>query len=297
MRKGSLFALAAYVIWGFFPIYFKLLHQAPPLQVVSHRIVWSFILLAVLLSLRKEWKTLRQAIRGPKMLLIFMISSVLLGGNWLMYVYGVQAGYIVETSLGYFISPLVSVLFGVVILRERLRPAQWVAVVLAALGVIYLTINYGYIPWIALVLAVTFGLYGLVKKTSPLGSFYGLSLETGVLFIPCLAYLVFVGSQGTGVFGHSDGLTTILLVLTGPVTAVPLLLFGAAARKINLTTLGLLQYIAPTMQFLTGVWIYHEPFTLSNLVGFCAIWCALAILWVEGYNAHKRISPVSTMKS
>jgi len=294
MRNGSLFALGAYLIWGLFPIYFKLLHQAPPLQVVSHRIVWSFILLTLLLFLRKEWKKLRQAIRGPKMLFIFMISSVLLCINWLIYVYGVQAGYIVETSLGYYINPLVSVLFGVVILHERLRPAQWAAVGLAALGVIYLTINYGYIPWIALSLAVTFGLYGLAKKTSPLGSFYGLSLETGMLFIPCLAYLIFVGSRSTGVFGHSNWLTTILLILTGPITAIPLLLFGAAARKIKLTTLGLLQYIAPTMQFLIGVWIYHEPFTLSNLVGFCIIWIALAILWVEGYSAHRRVKAITT---
>ena len=293
MNKGTLYALGAYVIWGFFPIYFTLLHEAPAIQVVSHRIVWSFLLLAILLSARKEWKTLRAAITGPKMLAIFMVSSMLLAMNWLIYIYGVQAGYIVETSLGYFINPLVSVLLGVVILRERLRPLQWAAVGLAALGVLYLTINYGYIPWIALLLALTFGLYGLAKKTSPLGSFYGLSLETGLLFIPCLGYLLFLQSQGMGVFGHSSPLTNILLVFTGPVTAVPLLLFGAAARKISLTMLGLMQYIAPTMQFLIGVLLYHEPFTMANLVGFCIIWVALVVLWAEGYRQYRRVRAVT----
>jgi chloramphenicol-sensitive protein RarD len=204
----------------------------------------------------------------------------------------VQSGYIIETSLGYFINPLVSVLLGVVLLRERLRPLQWAAVSLAALGVLYLTFNYGYIPWIALILAFSFGLYGLAKKTSPLGSFYGLSLETGLMFIPCIGYLLFIESQGTGVFGHSSTLTNMLLVLTGPVTAVPLLMFGAAARRINLSMLGLLQYIAPTLQFLIGVWVYHEPFTAANLVGFCIIWMALILLWVEGYSQYRRIRVV-----
>jgi chloramphenicol-sensitive protein RarD len=293
MKKGTLYALGAYFIWGFFPVYFKLLHEAPPIQVVCHRIVWSFVLLAIILSARREWKTLRLAITGPKMLGIFLISSILLSVNWLTYIYGVQAGYIVETSLGYFINPLVSVLFGIVFLHERLRSLQWVAVTLAGVGVLYLTIDYGYVPWIALVLAFSFGLYGLVKKTSPLGSFYGLSLETGLLFIPCISFLIFAGINGTGVFGHSDMLTNILLILTGPFTAVPLLLFGAAARMIDLSMLGLLQYIAPTLQFLIGVWIYNEPFTFSNLVGFCIIWLALAILWVEGYSQYRRVRSVA----
>jgi chloramphenicol-sensitive protein RarD len=261
-------------------------------QVVAHRLTWSFILLAILLSARKEWKKLRQAISGPKMLGVFLISSLLLGMNWLIFVYGVQSGYIVETSLGYFINPLVSVLLGVVFLGERLRPLQWTAVSLAALGVLYLTLNYGFVPWIALFLALTFGAYGLAKKISPLGSFYGLSLETGLLFFPSLAYLLFLQSQGTGVFGHSSPLTTILLILTGPATAVPLLLFGAAARKISLTMLGLMQYIAPTMQFLIGVWLYHEPFTIANLVGFCIIWAALIVLWAEGYRQYRRVRAV-----
>lgn len=293
MSKGSLYALGAYVIWGFFPIYFKLLHEAPAIQIVCHRIVWSFILLAILLSSRKEWNRLRASISGPKMLGIFMISSILLGVNWLTYVFGVQAGYIVETSLGYFINPLVSVLLGVIFLRERLRPMQWAPVILAGMGVLYLTFNYGYVPWIALLLALSFGLYGLAKKTSPLGSFYGLSLETGLMFIPCVGYLFFIQSQGTGVFGHSDLLTNTLLIFTGLATTVPLLLFGAAAQKINLSMLGLLQYITPTLQFMIGVWVYHEPFTISNLLGFCIIWVALIVLWVEGYSQYRRVRAVA----
>ena len=197
MSKGSLYALGAYLIWGFFPIYFRLLEQAPAIQIVAHRILWSFILLAILLATRKEWKTLRRAITGPKMLAIFMIASILLTLNWLIYIFGVQAGFIVETSLGYYINPLVSVLLGVVFLRERLRPLQWAAVGLATLGVLYLAIDYGRIPWIALSLAMTFGLYGLAKKTSPLGSFYSLSMETGLMFIPSVIFLLFLQTQGT----------------------------------------------------------------------------------------------------
>ncbi len=294
MNKGVVYGLGAYVIWGFFPIYFKLLHAAPAVQVVCHRIVWSFLLLVILLSARKEWSNLRAAITGPKFILIFMVSSILLTANWLIYIYGVQSGFIVETSLGYFINPLVSVLLGVIFLRERLRPMQWAPVILAAAGVIYLTVDYGHLPWIALLLAMTFGLYGLAKKTSPLGSFYGLSLETGLMFIPCLAFLLFVESQGTGTFAHSDPLTNILLVFTGPITTVPLLLFGAAARKINLSTLGLLQYIAPTLQFLIGVLLYREPFTAANLVGFCIIWVALIILWMESYRQYRRVRAITS---
>jgi chloramphenicol-sensitive protein RarD len=293
MSKGSLYALGAYLIWGFFPIFFRLLEQAPAIQIVAHRILWSFILLAILLAARKEWKTLRRAITGPKMLAIFMIASILLTLNWLIYIYGVQAGFIVETSLGYYINPLVSVLLGVIFLRERLRPLQWVAVGLAALGVLYLAIDYGRIPWIALSLAITFGLYGFAKKTSPLGSFYSLSMETGLMFIPSIIFLLFLQTQGKSVFGAGSTLTTVLLVLTGPITAVPLLLFGAAARKISLTMLGLMQYIAPTMQFLIGVWLYKEPFTFANLIGFCIIWVALILLWGEGYSYYRRARAVA----
>ncbi len=210
MNKGILYGIGAYIIWGFFPIYFKLIHEVPAIQVVSNRIVWSFLFLSIVLFVRKEWRNLRTAILGPKFLLVFLISSILLGLNWLIYVYGVTAGFIVETSLGYFINPLVSILLGVVVLREHLRPLQWAPIGLATLGVIYLTLNYGRLPWIALLLALTFGLYGLAKKTAPLGSLYGLTLETGMLFIPSLIFLFVLQGNGSGALGHSSMRTNLL---------------------------------------------------------------------------------------
>jgi chloramphenicol-sensitive protein RarD len=294
MKKGTLYAIGAYVMWGFFPIYFKLIQVVPAIQIVGHRIVWSFLFLLAVLFIRREGVRLRSAIYDRRMLWAFLVSSILLALNWLTFVYGVNAGFIVESSLGYFINPLVSVLLGVIILRERLRPLQWVAVGLAALGVVYLTINYGRLPWIALALALTFGLYGLAKKIAPLGSFYGLTVETGMLFIPSLGYLLLMQSMGTGSFGQTGLSVTALLVLTGPLTAVPLLLFGAAARQINLSMLGLLQYVAPTLQFLIGVLVYREPFTISTLLGFCIIWAALVLLWTEGFVDRSRLRAMAS---
>jgi chloramphenicol-sensitive protein RarD len=287
VNKGTVYAITAYVIWGFFPLYFKFLQDVSALEIVAHRIVWSFGLLLVVLLIRNELGRLRSSISGPRFLITFLISSLLLGINWLVFVYGVNAGFIVETSLGYFINPLLSVLLGVVFLRERLRPLQWVAVGLAVIGVSYLTVNYGRLPWIALMLALSFGLYGLAKKVAPLGSFYGLTLETGMLFVPCSIYLIFLYETDMGSFVHAGGVTTVLLIFTGLITAVPLLLFGSAARQIDLSMLGLLQYIAPTLQFLIGVLIYREPFSLTTFAGFSVIWLALIILWGEGF-AYQR---------
>ena len=295
MSKGSLYALAAYTLWGVLPIYWKLIQTASTLEIVANRIIWSFALLVLLLAVKKQWAGLRAAVSGPRILGVFLISALLLGVNWSVYIYGVNAGFIVETSLGYFINPLVSVLLGVIILREKLRSLQWVSVALAVIGVGYLTMNYGRLPWIALVLAVTFGLYGLAKKVAPLGSFYGLTLETGMLCLPSLGFLILLAARGEGTLGNADPLTSLLLVMTGPVTTVPLLLFGAAARRIDLSMLGLLQYIAPTLQFLIGVLVYHEPFNAATLVGFCIIWTALAILWGEGMiERQRRLRALST---
>ena len=295
MSKGSLYALAAYTLWGVLPIYWKLIQTASTLEIVANRIIWSFALLVLLLAVKKQGSALRAAVSGPRILGVFLISALLLGVNWSVYIYGVNAGFIVETSLGYFINPLVSVLLGVIILREKLRSLQWVSVALAVIGVGYLTMNYGRLPWIALVLAVTFGLYGLAKKVAPLGSFYGLTLETGMLCLPSLGFLILLAARGEGTLGNADPLTSLLLVMTGPVTTVPLLLFGAAARRIDLSMLGLLQYIAPTLQFLIGVLVYHEPFNAATLVGFCIIWTALAILWGEGMiERQRRLRALST---
>jgi len=291
MNKGIWNGIAAYALWGFFPIYWKLLHEVPALQVIGHRIGWSFILLIGFVVLTRQWKDFRSAALTAKTIGIYSIAAVLLSINWLIYVWGVNSGFIVETSLGYFINPLISMLLGVLFLRERLRPAQWVPVGLAAAGVIYLTVTYGRLPWIALSLAFSFGFYGFVKKLAPLGSLFGLTLETAIVFPIALIYLAFVGFTGTGAFLHEGIRTDILLIGTGIVTSIPLLMFASAARQIPLTVIGILQYIAPTLQFMIGVFLYHEPFDRSRLVGFGLVWLALIIFWLENYLAN-RVPPV-----
>jgi len=252
MNKGILNGIAAYALWGFFPIYWKLLQQVSALQVIGHRIAWSFILLIAFILLTKQWKDFRSAALTSKTLGIYAVAGVLLTINWLVYVWGVNTGFIVETSLGYFINPLLSVLLGVIFLRERLRSAQWIPVGLAAAGVIYLTLAYGRLPWIALTLAFTFGFYGFVKKLAPLGSLYGLTLETGIVFPIALIYLAVVEFTGVGTFLHDGALIDLLLIGAGVVTTIPLLMFASAAKQIPLTVVGILQYIAPTLQFLIG---------------------------------------------
>lgn len=287
MNKGILSGIAAYAMWGFFPIYWKLLHDVPALQLLGHRIGWSFLLLMGFIFVTRQWQDFRTAAFNLKVLGIYTVAGVLLSINWLIYVWGVNAGFIVETSLGYFINPLLSVLFGVFFLRERLRPMQWIPIVIAAIGVTYLTVTYGRLPWIALSLAVSFGLYGLVKKLSPLGSVYGLTLETGIVFPIALIYLIFVQVNGTGEFLH-DGLTVDLLLIGGGiVTTIPLLMFASAAKQIPLNMIGVLQYFAPTIQFLIGVFIYKEPFDTTRLIGFGIVWLALIIFWVENIIAHR----------
>lgn len=285
-RKGLFLGFGAYLIWGFFPLYFKALSSVPSTQVLAHRFVWSFLLLSVVLISRKEWKVLFELLRDKKTVSIYAIAGSLLAINWGMYVWAVNAGFVVETSLGYFINPLVNVLLGVLFLRERLRWSQWLPVGIAAVGVAYLTIQYHSLPWIALTLAFSFGFYGLVKKIAPLSSLYGLTIETMILFLPATLYLFLQEMNGHGGFGHGTIWVTILLILTGVVTVIPLLMFGSAARLVPLWTMGLLQYIAPTCQFLLGVLVFHEPFTIERLIGFSLIWMALLLfsterLWVR----------------
>lgn len=287
MNKGILSGIGAYALWGFFPIYWKYLHDVPALQVIGHRIGWSFLLLILVILVSGQWQEFRSAISQPKVIGIYLIAGILLSINWLVYVWGVNAGFIVETSLGYFINPLLSVSLGVIFLRERLRPAQWIPVSIAAIGVIYLTIIYGRLPWIALSLAFSFGFYGLVKKLAPLGSLHGLTLETGVVFPAALVYLWIVEANGSGAFLHDSTLIDILLIGAGAVTTIPLLMFASAAKQIPLTVIGLLQYIAPTLQFLIGIFIYKEPFDRSHLIGFGIVWVALVIFWVENYMSRR----------
>lgn len=296
MNKGILNGIVAYALWGFFPIYWKLLHQVPALQVIGHRITWSFVLLLAFLFLTGQWKEFRSVALKPEVIGLYSIAAVLLTINWLVYVWGVNSGFIVETSLGYFINPLFSVLLGVILLRERLRPAQWIPVSIAAIGVIYLTFVYGRLPWIALTLAFSFGFYGLVKKLAPLGSLHGLTLETGIVFPIALIYLLVVEAGGTAAFLHESTWTTVFLIGAGAVTTIPLLMFASAAKQIPLTVIGLLQYIAPSLQFLIGVFLYKEPFDRSHFIGFGIVWVALIVFWVENYVAHRMpVEPIPEM--
>ena len=296
MNKGILNGIAAYALWGFFPIYWKLLHQVPALQVIGHRISWSFVLLLLFIVVTKQWQDFRSAALTAKTIGIYSIAAILLTINWLVYVWGVNSGFIVETSLGYFINPLLSVLLGVIFLHERLRTAQWVPVIIAAIGVIYLTAVYGRLPWIALSLAFSFGFYGFVKKLAPLGSLYGLTLETGIVFPIALIYLVFVGVSSTGAFRQQSAATDLLLIGAGAVTTIPLLMFASAAKQIPLTVIGLLQYIAPTIQFLIGVFMYKEPFDQAHFIGFGIVWVALVIFWIENFLANRLpVEPIPEM--
>jgi chloramphenicol-sensitive protein RarD len=288
MRKGISYGIGAYLLWGLFPIYWKWLHGVAAIQLISHRIIWSFALLVVLVFGTRQWKSFRAAAFNRRVLLIYLASAILLSLNWLTYVWAVNAGFIVETSLGYFINPLLSVLLGVLFLREKLRTWQWALIGLAAIGVLVVAVSYGQFPWIALTLAFTFGIYGYVKKTAPLGSLYGLTLETGLLFVPAVAFLFIMERQGQGAFLHVSAIQDLLMVGAGVVTTIPLLLFASAAQRVPLSTLGILQYITPTMQFLLGVLVYREPFSRSHLIGFCIVWLALILFWGEGFLAGRR---------
>lgn len=287
-KRGLLLAAGAYLSWVLFPIYFKSVQAASPLEILAHRVVWSFIFLAALLAWRRSWLWLAPSLRSHRVLLSYGAAAAFLGANWYIYIWAVNHDFILEGSLGYFINPLLSVLLGVVFLHEKLRSGQLVAVGLAAIGVLYLTILYGQPPWIALSLALTFALYSLIKKRAPLPAAPGLALETSFLFPLALLYLFGLESRGTGVFIHVGAETTVLLALSGVITAVPLIMFAAAAQRIPLSVLGIMQYIAPTGQFLVAVFIFHEPFPPSKLIGFSIIWTALAIFWVEGYLMRRR---------
>ncbi|HEY84290.1 MAG TPA: EamA family transporter RarD [Chloroflexi bacterium] len=288
MKKGIFYAIGAYTVWGVLPIFWKLLQSASASEIVAHRMVWSLIFLAAILSYRRQWQWLPKIRRNRRAMGIFALTAALLGTNWLIYVWGVNTGHIVETSLGYFINPLVNVLFGVIFFHERLRRGQWLAIAIATAGVLYLTFSYGALPWIALSLAFSFGFYGMFKKKSPLNALEGLSLEMMVLFIPALLYLFYLQGAGEATFGHVGLMTTLLLAMTGVATAIPLLFFAAAAQRIPLSVIGVLQYLAPTLQFLIGVIIYGEAFTQTRLIGFGIIWLALFIYTVEGVVMRRK---------
>jgi chloramphenicol-sensitive protein RarD len=289
MNRGILAGIGAYTLWGLFPIYWRLLESLPAVEILAHRVVWAVAFMGILLITQKNLGWIRSATHDRRTMLTYTAAAILLAANWLTYIWAVNSGYVVEASLGYFINPLVNFLLGVIFFGEKLRSGQVVAVLLALAGVVYLTVSYGSLPWISLVLAFTFGLYGLIKKAAKLESMQGFSLETGVLFVPALAILLYQAATGSGAFIQQGPATTLLLILAGPLTAVPLLLFGFAARNIPLSMLGFLQYIAPTLQFILGVFVYNEPFPAARLVGFCIIWLALLLYSVESLVNNRRL--------
>ncbi|MEU3452480.1 EamA family transporter RarD [Micromonospora sp. NPDC006766] len=287
-RLGYLYGFGAYLIWGFFPIYLKLLRPAGPVEILAHRIVWSVVFVALVLATIRNIGFLRALARRPRALAGIGAAAALIAVNWGTYIYGVNSDRVIETALGYFINPLVIVLIGVFLLRERLRPAQWVALGVGGLAVAVLTVDYGRPPYLALVLAFSFAGYGLVKKRLALPAAEGLFVESAVLALPALAYLGWLTRGGTATFGHVSVGHTVLLVLAGAATAIPLLLFAGAANRLPLSALGMLQYVGPILQLGCGVLIYHEPMPPARLAGFALVWLALVIFTLDALrNAHR----------
>jgi chloramphenicol-sensitive protein RarD len=285
MNPGIFYAALAYTAWGLFPLFFKQLLGVNALEVVMHRTVWSLAFVLCLLLVLRRWAWLRPLRQQPRVLGAFALSATLLVANWTVYVWAVQNDHVLDASLGYFILPLVNVALGFVFLHERPRPGQWVAVAVAAAGVLWLTVQAGRLPWVAVLLALTFGFYGLLRKVAPLGALEGLALETLLLAPFAAGLLAWWAWQGRGALVQGDAATLGWLVLAGPITAIPLLLFAAGARRVSMATLGLLQYIAPSMLLLLGVWLYGEAFDARRAVGFVLIWVALLVYSAEGWWA------------
>lgn len=287
-RHGAAAAALAYLIWGLFPLYFKQIQAVPALEVVAHRTVWSLVFMAVVLLVLSRWRALAAWLVQPRVVAVSALSAALLAVNWLIYVWAVQRDHVLDASLGYFINPLVNVALGFVVLRERPRRLQWAAVALAAAGVLWLAWHAGRPPWVALALAVSFGFYGLLRKTAPVGALEGLALETMALAPVAVAALIGWGMQGQGALVQGNATQLAWLSGTGPLTAVPLLLFATGARRVTLTTLGLLQYIAPSMLFVQGALLYGEPVGAARLMGFALIWAALALYSLDGLRSSSR---------
>jgi len=285
---GLLFGVSAYTLWGLFPIYWPLLKPANPLEIVSHRAVWTLIFCLIILALTKTLKSTLSLLKRPKIVAGLFLSSILISINWIIYIYAANTGHVIEASLGYFINPLVVIATGVIVLKEKMRPLQWTAVGIATIGVAVLTIDYGRLPWIALGLALSWGSYGLVKKQLGLGALEGLSIETLLSSGAYLGYLIWLGNRGEGQFSHSLKLT-LLLIGGGAVTAIPLLLFNGSTNRLPLTLVGLLQYITPTIQFCIGVWYYHEDMPAARWAGFLIIWVALMSLALDLIRSSRTV--------
>lgn len=290
MQLGILYAVLAYSAWGLFPLFFKQIAAVDAFEVVLHRTVWSMVFVVAVLTVRRQWRWLAAALRQPRVLVTFAASACLLGCNWVVYVWAVSNDHVLDASLGYFILPLVNVAMGYALLHERPRRGQWLAVAVATSGVLWLTWQGGRVPWVALVLALTFGVYGLLRKLAVLGALEGLTLETLLLTPVATMVLALWTQQGRGVLAAEPSVLWFWLLLAGPITAVPLLLFAAGARRIPLSTMGVLQYISPSLQLLLGVALYGEPFGGARVLGFCLIWLALAVYTLEGWWWRRKMA-------
>jgi chloramphenicol-sensitive protein RarD len=283
-RRGYVYGLVAYAIWGFFPIYFKLLKPAGALEILAHRVIWSVVFVALLLTALRSWRGIKLILRKPGIVLAALLIAV----NWGTYIYGVNSDRVVETALGYFITPLVVVLLGVTVQRERLRTWQWVAIGVGAVAVVVLTVDYGRLPYIALLLAGSFGSYSLVKKRLALPPAEGLFVESSVIAVPALAYLIVITADHTAEFGHVSAGHTALMIFSGVATAIPLLLFAGAANRVPMVGIGILQYVAPIIQLACGVFIYHEPMPTARLAGFGLVWIALIIFTADAVRKARQ---------
>lgn len=294
MNRGIVLSLSAYIFWGLHPIYWKLLQSVPSVEIVSHRIIWSLLFFSIIISYRKEWRELIRKIKQSSSKPILFLPALLIGSNWTLYIWAVNAGFIIETSLGYFISPLISVFLGVFFLKENLRRTQWFSVFIACAGVLIMTFLYGQFPWISLFLAGTWGTYGLLRKKLPLSSIEGLTLETALLSIPVMIYFIYLTIVGGGSF-LVDAPTSLLLIGCGVMSGLPLLIFITGARMITLSLIGILQYVYPTLLFFVGASVYGEPLNEAKLTGFIFIWIALILYSVEGtYFLKRKRAAVST---
>lgn len=288
-KLGLLFGISAYSLWGAFPLYWPLLEPANPLEIVSHRAVWTLVFCVIVLAATKALKSTLVTLKRPTVAVKLFLSSMLISINWLVYIWATNNEHVVEASLGYYINPLIIIGFGVIFLKEKMRPLQWAAVSIATIGVLVLTIDYGRLPWIALALAISWGSYGLIKKQLGLGALEGLAIETLISSVFYLAYLIYIGNQGTGQFGHGWGLTA-LLISAGAVTAIPLLLFNGSTNRLPFTTIGLLQYITPTLQFSIGVWVLNEDMPTARWIGFLIIWVALVTLAIDLIKSSRSVN-------
>ncbi|WP_309049944.1 EamA family transporter RarD [Streptomyces sp.] len=287
-RAGLLHGVGAYGMWGLVPLFWPLLKPAGAIEILAHRMVWSLAFVGLALLVLRRWSWTRELVRSPRKLALLTLAAAVITVNWGLYIWSVNTGHVVEASLGYFINPLVTIALGVLVLKERLRPAQWTAVAVGLAAVLVLAIGYGRPPWISLTLAASFALYGLVKKKVNIGGLESLAAETAVQFLPALAYLLWLGAQGSSTFGAQGAGHAALLAATGIVTAVPLVCFGAAAIRVPLSTLGLLQYLAPTFQFLLGVLYFHEAMPPERWAGFSLVWLALTILTWDALRTARR---------